>query len=44
MRLDISGRRILRTLCSPVEEGGVWRMRHNYELEELRKELDIAVT
>jgi hypothetical protein len=44
MRLDVFERRILRKFCGPVEEEGVWRMRDNYELYELRKERDIAVT
>jgi hypothetical protein len=43
IRAHIFERRILRKLCGPVEEG-VWRMRYNYELHELRKEPDTAVT
>jgi hypothetical protein len=42
-RLNILGRRILRKCCGPVKDG-VWWRRYNYELYELRKEPDIAVT
>jgi hypothetical protein len=44
MRLNIFESRILRNFCGLVEEGGVWRMRYNCELDELRKEPDMAVT
>jgi hypothetical protein len=30
--LQIFGRRILRRICGPINEGGIWRIRYNNEL------------
>jgi hypothetical protein len=36
--LQIFGRRILRRTYGPINEGGVWRIRHNNEFYKLYSE------
>jgi hypothetical protein len=36
--LQIFGRRILRRIYGPINEGGVWRIRHNNEFYKLYSE------
>ena len=40
--LRIFERKILRRICSPVREDGMWRTRMNHEIEALMKEEDIV--
>jgi hypothetical protein len=39
-RLSSWEREILRRVCGPVIEQGIWRIRTNQELRELYKDLD----
>jgi hypothetical protein len=38
--LQIFERRILRRICGPINEGGIWRIRYNNELYKLYSEPD----
>jgi hypothetical protein len=40
--LNMWGRTILRKVCGPVTEQGVWRIRRNKELRELYKAPDLV--
>jgi hypothetical protein len=42
-RIHTCERKILRRIYRPVEEQAIWRIRTNQELQELYKDLDIAV-
>ena len=41
-RLSTWEGKILRRICGPVAEQGIWRIRTNQELRELYKDLDIV--
>jgi hypothetical protein len=41
-RLNAWKRKILRRTYGPAVEQGMWRIRHNQELRELYKDLDIV--
>jgi hypothetical protein len=40
--LQIFKRRILRRIYSPINEGGIWRIRNKNELYKLYNELDVV--
>jgi hypothetical protein len=41
-RLNTWEKKILRRICGPMVDQGIWRIRTNQELRELHKDLDIV--
>jgi hypothetical protein len=41
-RLGMWERKILRRICAPVADQGIWRITTNQEMRELYKDLDIV--